>query len=180
MILVWDGTIKVGFLPLFLKQIMKLFLTNFIFNGFSVSCLYKFIYSYLSSTFCFNCLTLTNFFIDYLTTYVVFLLKRHLMIFSCQSTVVSHEDDVNTAVKVHLLQAVHHLTNNVVDFPQRIVQLSKGGWKHASQSLWSCRVAANLSMSIAFSSCTNTVTPTSLLSGPRRWPKVSGCSEWIA
>lgn len=59
--------------------------------------------------------------------YVVFLLKRHLMIFSCQSTVVSHEDDVNTAVKVHLLQAVHHLTNNVVDFPQRIVQLSKGG-----------------------------------------------------
>lgn len=41
-------------------------------------------------------------------------------------TMVSHNDDVDAAVKVHLLQSVHQLTDDVVNFPQRVVQLRKG------------------------------------------------------
>ena len=36
-------------------------------------------------------------------------------------TVVSHQDDINTAVEPHLLQSVHQLTHNLVNLPQRVV-----------------------------------------------------------
>lgn len=36
---------------------------------------------------------------------------------------VSNDDDVDAAVQVHLLQAVHQLTNDVVQVPQVDVQL---------------------------------------------------------
>lgn len=37
--------------------------------------------------------------------------------------VVAHDDDVDAAVQVHLLQSIHQLTDDVVDLPQRVVQL---------------------------------------------------------
>lgn len=36
---------------------------------------------------------------------------------------VSYDNDIDTAMKVHLLQAIHQLTNDVIDLPQRVVQL---------------------------------------------------------
>ena len=38
---------------------------------------------------------------------------------------VSHDDDVDAAMQVHLLQPVHQLTNHVVQLPQRVVQLAE-------------------------------------------------------
>lgn len=38
-------------------------------------------------------------------------------------TMVSNDDDVDAAMQVHLLQAVHQLTNDVINLPQRVIQL---------------------------------------------------------
>lgn len=38
-------------------------------------------------------------------------------------TVVSYDNDIDAAMQVHLLQAVHQLTNDVIQLPQRVVQL---------------------------------------------------------
>lgn len=38
-------------------------------------------------------------------------------------TMVSYDNDIDTAMKVHLLQAIHQLTDDVIDLPQRVVQL---------------------------------------------------------
>lgn len=39
---------------------------------------------------------------------------------------VSYDDDVDTAMKVHLLQTVHQLTDDVIDLPQRVIELQAG------------------------------------------------------
>ena len=39
---------------------------------------------------------------------------------------VSHDDDVDAAMQVHLLQTVHQLTDDVIDLPQRVIQLKTG------------------------------------------------------
>ena len=36
-------------------------------------------------------------------------------------TVVSHQDDINTAVQVNLLQSVHQLTHNLINLLQGVV-----------------------------------------------------------
>lgn len=41
-------------------------------------------------------------------------------------TVVSYDNDVDTAMQVHLLQAVHQVTDDVIDLSQRVVQLWTG------------------------------------------------------
>lgn len=41
-------------------------------------------------------------------------------------TVVSDDNDVDTAMQVHLLQAVHQVTDDVIDLSQRVVQLWTG------------------------------------------------------
>lgn len=38
---------------------------------------------------------------------------------------VSQEDDVGAAMQVQLLQAVHHLTNEVIECLQRVPELEK-------------------------------------------------------
>ncbi len=38
-------------------------------------------------------------------------------------TMVSYDDDVDAAMQVHLLQTVHQLTDDVIDLPQRVIQL---------------------------------------------------------
>lgn len=38
-------------------------------------------------------------------------------------TMVSNDNDIDTAMKVHLLQAIHQLTNDVINLSQRVVQL---------------------------------------------------------
>lgn len=38
-------------------------------------------------------------------------------------TMVSHQEDVDTAVKLHLFKSVHQLSNDPVDHPQRAVEL---------------------------------------------------------
>lgn len=46
-------------------------------------------------------------------------------------TVVSYNDDIDTAVQVHLLQTVHQLTDDVVHLLQRVIQLHtrQTGWR---------------------------------------------------
>ncbi len=39
---------------------------------------------------------------------------------------VSYDDDVDAAMKVHLLKTVHQLTDDVVDLSQRVIQLQTG------------------------------------------------------
>lgn len=39
---------------------------------------------------------------------------------------VSYDDDVDAAMKVHLLQTVHQLTDDVIDLPQRVIELQTG------------------------------------------------------
>lgn len=80
---------------------------------------------------------------------------------------VSHDDDVDAAMQVHLLQTVHQLTDDVIDLPQRVVQLQTG------MRIIQKHERLTDVMKDVFSL-------TSLLSGPRRCPKVSGCSEWTA
>lgn len=38
-------------------------------------------------------------------------------------TVIPHQDDVDTAVQLHLFKTIHQLTDDSVDHPQRVVQL---------------------------------------------------------
>lgn len=40
---------------------------------------------------------------------------------------VAHDDDIDAAVQVHLLQSVHQLTDDVVNVPKWVVQLRVGG-----------------------------------------------------
>lgn len=38
-------------------------------------------------------------------------------------TMISYDDDVDAAMQVHLLQTVHQLTDDVINLPQRVIQL---------------------------------------------------------
>jgi len=44
-------------------------------------------------------------------------------VFGCVCTMIPHQDDVDTAVQFHLFESIHHLADNPVNHPQRVVQL---------------------------------------------------------
>ena len=41
----------------------------------------------------------------------------------CVCTVISHQDDIDTAIESHLFQAIHQLADDPVNHPQRDVHL---------------------------------------------------------
>lgn len=93
--------------------------------------------------------------------------------------VVAHDDDVDAAVQVHLLQSIHQLTDDVVDLPQRVVQLrGRDTHKHTHTDALQKNKAHPWTMEWRWDP--DGVSLTSLLSGPSRCPKESGCSECTA
>lgn len=52
---------------------------------------------------------------------------------------IAHQHDVHTAMEVHLFQPVHQLTDDVIDLPERVIQLSQHTHtqsKHSQTGVW--------------------------------------------